>query len=65
MKESDVEIYAVGIFEPLELRTRTVKEAEGPSLLAELSEISAGRMFSVEDPAEMARYYGQDFGSTP
>ena len=53
VKEADVEIYAVGIFEPLELRTRTPEEAEGPDLLAELSEISGGRMFSVEDPAEL------------
>jgi Ca-activated chloride channel family protein len=53
VKESDVEIYAVGIFEPLASRSRTPEEASGPSLLAELSEVSGGRMFSVEDPGEL------------
>ncbi len=53
VKESDVEIYSVGIFEPLSSRARTPEEAGGPSLLAELSEVSGGRMFSVEDPNEL------------
>ena len=53
VKESDVQIYAVGIFEPLTSRARTPEEAGGPSLLAELAEISGGRMFSVEDPNEL------------
>jgi Ca-activated chloride channel family protein len=53
VKESDVQIYAVGIFEPLSARTRTPEEARGPSLLAELAEISGGRMFSVEDANEL------------
>jgi Ca-activated chloride channel homolog len=53
VKESDVQIYAVGIFEPLESRLRTPEEASGPNLLAELAQISGGRMFSVEDPDEL------------
>lgn len=53
VKESDVQIYAVGIFEPLSARSRTAEEARGPSLLADLAEISGGRMFSVEDPNEL------------
>jgi Ca-activated chloride channel family protein len=53
VKESDVQIYAVGIFEPLSARTRTPEEARGPSLLAELAEVSGGRMFSVEDANEL------------
>ncbi len=53
VKESDVEIYAVGVFEPLASRARTPEEAGGPSLLADLSEVSGGRMFSVEDPNEL------------
>jgi Ca-activated chloride channel family protein len=53
VKESDVQIYAVGIFEPLTSRARTLEEASGPSLLAELSAVSGGRMFSVEDPNEL------------
>lgn len=52
-KESDVQIYAVGIFEPMASRSRTPEEAGGPSLLAELAEVSGGRMFSVEDANEL------------
>lgn len=53
VKESDVQIYAVGIFEPLASRSRTPEEAGGPSLLAELANISGGRMFAVEDADEL------------
>ena len=53
VKEADVEIYAVGIFEPLASRARTLEEANGPELLAELARVSGGRMFSVEDPNEL------------
>ena len=53
VKESDCQIYAVGIFEPLASRGRTTEEARGPSLLAELAEVSGGRMFSVEDANEL------------
>jgi Ca-activated chloride channel family protein len=53
VKEADVEIYCVGIFEPLASRSRTPEEAGGPGLLADLSEISGGRIFSVEDPNEL------------
>ncbi len=53
VKESDVEIYAVGVFEPLSSRNRTPEEAAGPGLLSELAEISGGRLFSVEDANEL------------
>lgn len=53
VKESDVQIYCVGIFEPLSARARTPEEAAGPGLLSELASISGGRMFSVEDPDEL------------
>ena len=53
VKEADVEIYAVGIFEPLASRARTLEEANGPELLAELARLSGGRLFSVEDPNEL------------
>lgn len=53
VKEAGVEIYAVGIFEPLSSRARTPEEAAGPNLLATLAHISGGRMFSVEDPDEL------------
>lgn len=53
VKESDVQIYSVGVFEPLSARARSPEEARGPSLLAELAEVSGGRMFSVEDAGEL------------
>ncbi len=52
VKEADVQIYAVGIFEsPANMPTS--EESRGPSLLAELAEISGGRMFSVENTDEL------------
>ena len=53
VKESDVQIYAVGIFEPMASRARTMEEAGGPGLLAELAEVSGGRLFSVENTNEL------------
>lgn len=53
VKESDVEIYSIGVFEPLASRVRTPEEAAGPSLLSDLSNITGGRMFSVEDADEL------------
>ena len=53
VRESDVQIYAIGVFEPLADRDRSPEEAAGPSLLSELANISGGRMFSVEDPSEL------------
>lgn len=53
VKESDVEIYSIGVFEPLASRGRTPEEAAGPGLLADLSNMTGGRMFSVEDADEL------------
>ncbi|HEX5413214.1 MAG TPA: VWA domain-containing protein [Terriglobia bacterium] len=53
VKEADVQIYAIGIFEPLADRDRSPEEAAGPSLLSELANLSGGRMFSVEDAGEL------------
>jgi Ca-activated chloride channel homolog len=53
VKESDVAIYAIGIFEPLSSRNRTPEEAAGPSLLSDLAGMTGGRMFAVEDPDEL------------
>jgi Ca-activated chloride channel homolog len=53
VKESDVQIYAIGVFEPLASRDRTPEEAAGPGLLSDLANMTGGRMFSVEDPDEL------------
>jgi len=53
VRESDAQIYSVAVLEPLASRNRTPEEAAGPGLLSDLSEVSGGRMFSVEDPSEL------------
>ncbi len=49
VKESDVQLYAVGIYEPYGSRGRTPEELSGPSLLNELTELTGGRAFSVDN----------------
>jgi hypothetical protein len=38
VRESDVQLYAIGIYEPPESRSRTPEEAQGPELLNELAQ---------------------------
>ena len=45
VKEADVQIYAIGIFEPVSSRGRTPEELSGPSLLTEIAEQTGGRQF--------------------
>jgi Ca-activated chloride channel family protein len=49
VKESDVQIYAIGIYDPVSSRSRTPEELSGPSLLSELTEMTGGRAFPVEN----------------
>jgi len=49
VKEADTQLYAIGIFDPLGYRTRTPEELNGPSLLGEVTEMTGGRVFSVEN----------------
>jgi len=48
VRESDVLIYAVGIYEPYGSRGRTPEELGGPDLLSEISEQTGGRHFPAE-----------------
>ena len=48
VKEADTQLYAIGIFDPLGYRNRTPEELNGPSLLSEITEMTGGRVFSVE-----------------
>ena len=50
VRESDVEIYSIGIFDPY---APTPEERTGPLLLNDLSEETGGRLFRVDDIAEM------------
>jgi Ca-activated chloride channel homolog len=47
VKESDVQIYAMGVFSPVGSRP-TPEEVEGPSLLGELCDLTGGRVFPVD-----------------
>jgi Ca-activated chloride channel family protein len=51
VRESDVEIYSIGIFDPY---AATPEERSGPLLLNELCEETGGRMFRVDDLSEMS-----------
>jgi Ca-activated chloride channel family protein len=50
VRESDVEIYSIGIFDPY---APTTEERMGPLLLNDLSEETGGRLFRVDDLADM------------
>jgi Ca-activated chloride channel homolog len=53
VREADVQIFAVGIFESAGNRGRTPEEASGPGLLNELAEQTGGREYAVENVAEL------------
>ncbi len=53
VKEADVQIYAIGIFEPMASRGRTPEELSGPALLGEITEQTGGRHFAVDNLAEL------------
>ena len=53
VREADVQIYAIGIFEPISGRGRTMEELNGPGLLTEIAEQTGGRHFAVDNLAEL------------
>ncbi len=53
MREADVQVYAMGIFDPDDQPKRTPEEKNGPKLLAELAEESGGRNFPIQDLEEL------------
>ena len=53
VREADIQLYAIGIFDPLEYRSRTREELDGPSLLSEITEMTGGRLFAVENLNEL------------
>ncbi len=53
VREADVQIYAIGIFEPYGNRFRTPEEMSGPGLLGEVTEQTGGRHFAIENLAEL------------
>ena len=51
VRESDVEIYSIGIFD---VYAPTPEEEMGPILLTNISEMTGGRMFRVDDVSELS-----------
>jgi Ca-activated chloride channel homolog len=53
VRESDVQVYAIGIYEPPGGRDRTPEESAGPELLNILAHETGGQAFEIEDLAEL------------
>jgi VWFA-related protein len=49
VREADVQIYSIGIMEPLGRRFRSPEEMAGAALLQEIAQQSGGRLFEVDD----------------
>ncbi len=54
VKEADVQVYAIGIYEPLTVRARTQEEMSGPGLLTQIAEQTGGRQYAIENLNELA-----------
>jgi Ca-activated chloride channel family protein len=50
VREADVQIYAIGIFDQ---NPRSDEERFGPQLLAEVTDVTGGRTFTVDNPNEL------------
>ncbi len=51
VREADVQIYAIGFFDQ---SPRSDEERFGPQLLAEVTDVTGGRTFTVDNPNEMS-----------
>jgi Ca-activated chloride channel family protein len=52
VKEADTQLYAIGIYDEIGYR-RSPEELNGPSLLSEITELTGGRVFAVENLNEL------------
>ena len=53
VREADTQLYSIGIFDAFEYRSRTPEELNGPSLLSEMTELTGGRSFIVENLSDL------------
>lgn len=53
VREADVQLYAIGIYEGMGGRGRTAEELSGPGLLNDLAEQTGGKHFSIENVNEL------------
>jgi Ca-activated chloride channel family protein len=59
VREADVQIYAMGVFEPTPTFGLTVAEKSGPRLLSDLSEQTGGRALAASNQAELPTIAGR------
>jgi Ca-activated chloride channel homolog len=50
IKEADVQIYGIGLFDQV---PRTEEERVGPALLAQITDVTGGRTFTIDNPNEL------------
>jgi Ca-activated chloride channel family protein len=53
VREADVQVYAMGVFEPTLFPSLSKEEVSGPRLLSELAEQTGGRAFTASDPNDL------------
>jgi VWFA-related protein len=53
VREADVQLYAMGVFEPSIFTGMTKEEISGPRLLAEIAEQTGGRVFAATDSNDL------------
>ena len=59
VKEADVQIYAIGVYEPVASRGRTPEEASGQNLLTDIAEMTGGRQYPVDNVNELPDIAGK------
>jgi VWFA-related protein len=59
VKEADVQIYGIGIYEPIAARGRTMEEAAGQGLLTDIAEQTGGRQYPVDNINELPDIAGK------
>jgi VWFA-related protein len=59
VREADVQIYGIGIYEPMGQRGRTAEELAGPGLLTEIAEQTGGRQYAVDNLNELPDVAGK------
>ena len=53
VREADVQLFAMGVFEPAIFIGMTKEEISGPRLLSEIAEQTGGRVFAATDPNDL------------
>ena len=59
VRQADVQVYSMGVFEPYPLLALSAAEISGPKLLKQLSEQTGGRAFSASSAAELPAIAGR------